>query len=415
MAGDITHLGQLTSDPANARKHNPRNVGLIEQALNEVGAARSIVIDEHGTVLAGNATIEAAAAAGIERVQVVDADGETIIAVRRRNLTPEQKKRLAYFDNRTAELADWNIEQLLEDRDNGLDLAAVGFTDAELAELLAGVDTGTEGLTDPDAVPAVPEVPVTQPGDLWLLGRHRLLCGDSTNATDTARLTDGASVALCVTSPPYGVGKEYESDGIDGWRKLMADLLPMIASVSPLAAINLADVRVGPGHREVHTYGEMVALCDRAGLSLIGTRIWAKPPAWAQGPYWLSSYRAVDDFEYIGIFGTADYIDRTAAEWKYRGVWEITSVVANKQHSASFPVELPSRLIELLCDRDATVYDPFLGSGTTLIAAEQLGRTCYGMEISPAYCDVICRRYFEFTGVEPVRERDGATWSEVAP
>lgn len=134
--GEMIHIGQLTPDPANARKHNPRNVGLIERALGEVGAARSIVIDENGVVLAGNATVEAAAAAGIERMQVVDADGETIIAVRRRNLTPDQKKRLALFDNRTSELADWDIEQLLADRDAGIDLASVGFSDFELAELL---------------------------------------------------------------------------------------------------------------------------------------------------------------------------------------------------------------------------------------------------------------------------------------
>jgi ParB-like chromosome segregation protein Spo0J len=137
MADEITHIGQFTPDPTNARKHNPRNVGLIEQALNEVGAARSIVIDEAGVVLAGNATIEAAAAAGIERVQVVDADGETIIAVRRRHLTPEQKKRLAIFDNRTAELADWDTEQILAERDEGLDLSTLGFSEHELAELLA--------------------------------------------------------------------------------------------------------------------------------------------------------------------------------------------------------------------------------------------------------------------------------------
>lgn len=130
---ETTHLKDLKPDPKNARKHTPRNVGTIVDALHEVGAGRSIVIDENNVVLAGNATIEAAAEAGIEKVQVVDADGETIIAVRRSNLTPKQKTRLALFDNRAAELAEWDSDILktLEPEEIG-DL----FTDAELAELL---------------------------------------------------------------------------------------------------------------------------------------------------------------------------------------------------------------------------------------------------------------------------------------
>ena len=134
MTKAIDNLGDLTPDPRNARRHNARNVGLIEDALNEVGAARSIVIDEDGVVLAGNATIEAAAQVGIERVQVVDADGETIIAVRRSGLTPEQKTKLALFDNRAAELAEWDASVLAELADT-TDLSDL-FRDEELALLL---------------------------------------------------------------------------------------------------------------------------------------------------------------------------------------------------------------------------------------------------------------------------------------
>ncbi len=114
MTDKLDHIGQLRPDPHNARKHNPRNVEMIERSLHEVGAARSIVIDEEGNILAGNATVEAAALAGIEKVKVVEADGETIIAVRRSGLTEEQKRRLALYDNRTAELADWDVEVLEE-------------------------------------------------------------------------------------------------------------------------------------------------------------------------------------------------------------------------------------------------------------------------------------------------------------
>jgi len=133
---EITKIADLTPDRENARRHGERNVGMIVDALHEVGAARSIVIDEDGLILAGNATIEAAAIAGIERVRVVDADGETIIAVRRKGLTAEAKKRLALFDNRTAELADWNPDQLLADLEGGLDLSGL-FGKDELDILLA--------------------------------------------------------------------------------------------------------------------------------------------------------------------------------------------------------------------------------------------------------------------------------------
>lgn len=134
----MDHIGDLTSDPQNARRHTPRNVGSIEAALREVGAARSIVIDENGVVLAGNATIEAAAAAGIERLQVVEADGETIIAVQRKNLTPEQKRRLALFDNRAAELAEWDTEVLAALAGEGADFSGL-WSDDDLAALLAHV------------------------------------------------------------------------------------------------------------------------------------------------------------------------------------------------------------------------------------------------------------------------------------
>ncbi len=195
-------LDALTPDPRNARKHTARNLATIEAALREVGAARSVVVDEHGVVLAGNATVAAAASAGIARVRVVDADGSELIAVRRSGLTPEQKRRLTLFDNRAADLAEWDTEvlaSLAEDTD-----LALLWDDAELLDLLASVNDGVgEPLTDPDEVPEVPEDPVTQPGNLWLLGEHRLLCGDATSMGDVARLMAGERSPLMPTDPPY--------------------------------------------------------------------------------------------------------------------------------------------------------------------------------------------------------------------
>ena len=162
LAKSITSLADLTPDPANARKHNPRNVGMIRDALGEVGAARSIVIDEAGVVLAGNATVEAAADAGMSRVQVVDADGETIIAVRRTGLTPEQKARLALYDNRTAELADWDADVLKRLQGEGVDLSKL-WDEAGLLEVLkqvpdfAPVGEDEQGRLDQKAPVTCPE------------------------------------------------------------------------------------------------------------------------------------------------------------------------------------------------------------------------------------------------------------------
>jgi len=137
---DITHIKDLKPDQRNARKHNARNIGMIEDALNEVGAARSIVIDEDGRILAGNGTVEAAAQAGIERVKVVEADGEEIVAVRRRGLTEKQKRRLALFDNRTAELAEWEIDVVREIVAEDAEALKGMFGEQELKGLLAQVE-----------------------------------------------------------------------------------------------------------------------------------------------------------------------------------------------------------------------------------------------------------------------------------
>jgi len=155
MSDDTTTLAALVPDPANRRHHPPRNVDMIADALRAVGAARSIVIDEHNEVLAGNGVIEAAAAAGISRLQIVDADGQTLVAVRRSGLTPEQKRELAIYDNRTAELATWDLQQLQADHDVDLDLRP-WWTEAEELMLLGTAVEPTWGgmpeFTQPDAM-----------------------------------------------------------------------------------------------------------------------------------------------------------------------------------------------------------------------------------------------------------------------
>ena len=178
---DIDHISDLKQDRENRRQHNPRNVGMIVDALHEVGPARSIVIDEGGNILAGNATVEAAAEAGIEKVLVVDADGETLVAVRRSGLTPEMKRRLALYDNRTAELANWDIDQLLADVNAGMSFDGV-FRQDEIDELLAEVREA-EAAEDPgaqiDRAAELQEKWQTAMGQVWGMGAYTVCpeCG----------------------------------------------------------------------------------------------------------------------------------------------------------------------------------------------------------------------------------------------
>jgi ParB-like chromosome segregation protein Spo0J len=196
-------LTDLPPDPRNARKHPARNLALLEQSLREVRAARSVVVDEHGVVLAGNATVAAAKQAGIATVRIIDADGTELVAVRRLGLTPEQKRRLALLDNRAAELAEWDTE-ILASLAEDIDLSGLWEPD-ELADLLAAGDAPPALLGDPEDVPDLPADPITQPGDLGLLGLHRLLCGDATKAEGVQRLMMGERAACLWTDPPYGV------------------------------------------------------------------------------------------------------------------------------------------------------------------------------------------------------------------
>jgi DNA modification methylase len=207
----MASISDLRSDHKNARKRTDRSAKLIAESLQRYGAARSIVIDEDNRILAGNGTIEGAKAAGIQNIRVIETDGTEIIAVKRTGLTEDEKIGLALADNRTSDLSDWDkdmLQQLSAEHD-----LTPWFDADDLAEILGEAEQlPTEGLTDADDVPEAPEEPVTKLGDLWVLGKHRVMCGDSTVITDVERLMAGAKAALMHADPPYGMGKA--SDGV---------------------------------------------------------------------------------------------------------------------------------------------------------------------------------------------------------
>ena len=390
----MTTLKDLTPDPKNRRRHTSRNVEMISEAIAKVGTGRSIVIDEDDVVLAGNATIKAAGLAGLTKLRVVEAEGDEGIAVRRRGLTSEQKRALAIYDNRTAELAEWDAEQLAEDVDAGLDLGAF-FEPVELDELLPPPDV--EGLTDPDAVPE-PRATDIKTGDLFTLGDHRLLCGDSTKAEDVARVMEGATPFLCVTDPPYGVnydpnwrnveakkghlaysdrrvGKVTNDDRAD-WRETWA-LTPsdVIYSWHPPGATSL-----------IHA----TALQD-SGFVLRMQIIWAK----SNFPIGRGDYHVRHEPCWYAV--RKGKASRRTDDRTQSTLWKI-NLDKNVEggHSTQKPVECMRKPIEN--HEPCEVYDPFCGSGTTIIAAEQLGRKCYAIEIEPSYCQVTIDRWEAFTG-----------------
>lgn len=384
MAKPITNLADLRPDPKNARRHTPRNVGMIERALGDVGAARSIVVDEDGVVLAGNATIEAAAAAGIERVQVVDADGQTLIAVRRAGLTPEQKAHLALYDNRTAELAEWDVEALAE-LGEAIDLSQF-WTRDELAELL------TDGLAKPgaggDDFDITPQDGPTRvrPNEIWSLGEHRLLCGDSTKREDVERLMGGKRAALLATDPPYNVGIYYGKQTDD--RKVLEEY-ECFSRAWFAAWQNVSDRQiVTPGYNNLWTW-------MRAFDKPYHVAPWTKTNAMTRG-----HVARFSCFEPVLFYGRPWKRERANDVFDYPVSAQTlkTGETLTDLHPCPKPVGLWVDLLENYSERDERVADAFGGSGTMVVAAERMKRQGFVMELSPEYCDVILRRWEAETG-----------------
>ena len=394
MPDSTMHLSDLRplTDRENARRRTPRSAAMLVESLHAVGAARSGVVDEDLRILAGNGTYEALAQAGIEKVRIVEADGNEWIVVQRKGLTEEQKKKLALYDNRTGELAMWDAEVILEQAKE-IDLSGM-WTEEELKELLNGV-AGNNGAEDPGAqIDRAEELRKkwgTERGQLWQIGRHRLMCGDSTQAEDVERLMGGAVPHLTVTDPPYGVkydpswrqeaakaghlayaerrvGKVVNDDKSDwsaAWKLVPGDV---IYSWHPPGATSL-----------IHA----AALQD-SGFVLRMQIIWAK----SNFPIRRGDYHVQHEPCWYGVRKGKPSLrkdDRTQTT-----LWKI-NLDKNVEggHSTQKPIECMARPIR---NHEGDCYDPFIGSGTTMVAAEQLGRICYGMEISPAYVAVCLER-----------------------
>jgi len=353
---------------------------MVTEALEKIGAARSIVIDEAGVVLAGNGVREAAIAAGISKVRIVDTDRDTMIAVRRSGLTPAEKRALAIYDNRTAELAEWNVPQLQADLAAGLTLEP-WFAEDELGALLKAAPGGR---TPPDQVPPLRATSITR-GALFQLGRHRLLCGDATRPAEVAAVMDGARAGLVLTDPPYG----YNQPGVpgDAPENLEALLRGTVAALPAGDAVLVA-------FQSPRTFPLLLDEL-RAGGWTFERMLWFYKTAQMANQWrgWIIKSDAIAVYSR----GQPAWLDVHPYQHDVYSVTELNHELPAGigWHGSVKPAAVVRDVMSRI---GGTVFDPFLGSGTTLVAAEQIGRRCCGMELEPAYCQVIVDRWEAFTG-----------------
>lgn len=399
-----TPIEQVIPYARNPRK-NDAAIAKVAASIREFGFRQPIVVDEAMTIIVGHTRLEAARQLGMADVPVHIADG----------LSAAQIKAYRLADNRVAQEAEWDNEMLAVELgdlgDMGFDLGLTGFTDDELAALLA--ESTEEGLTDEDAAPEPQPNPITEPGEMWMCGNHRVVCGDSTVATDVERVLGGVTPLLMVTDPPYGV--EYDS----GWREsAMPEKNTHNGARGKVENDDTADWRdawaLFPGDvayvwhagNKANIVADSLTSCD---LHIRAQIIWVKHQfVISRGhyhPHHEPCWYAVRKGK-TGHWGGGR---------KQSTVWQIDKPLKSETgHSTQKPVECMRRPIENNSAPGQPVYDPFLGSGTTMIAAETTGRVCYGLELSPAYVDVIVKRWQEFTGKTATLDGDGRTFAEVS-
>ena len=397
----VVDIADFKQDHKNARRRTEQSKQLIAHSIGRFGAARSIVVDEDNRILAGNGTIDGAKTSGIERVRVIEADGDEVIAVRRRGLSEDDKVGLALADNRTSDLSEWDgemLQQLAEDHD-----LTPWFEENDLAELRNETTLDpVEGNTDPDEVPDVPEEPITKPGDLWVLGNHRLLCGDSTNPQHVERLMDGKKADMVFTDPPYNIDYGNIKHPKFKQRSIENDNMSIGAFADFCSAFVVSIKTCCDGC--IYVFGPpgpdgrvMFTALDKA-LHCSTTIVWNKDQfTLGRGKYQNKYEPCWFGWNTSGANFTED---RTLTN-----VWDFPRPRSSDLHPTMKPVELVENALGHSSSTKALVLDLFGGSGTTLIACERIRRNARLMELDPAYCDVIVKRWEDFTGNTAICEQ----------
>ncbi len=449
---DYRKVETLIPFARNPRTHSDAQVAKIAASIVEYGWTNPVLVDGDNGVIAGHGRLAAARKLGLDEMPVIELG----------HLTPAQKRAYVISDNRLALDAGWDEEllalELAELSEAGYDLALTGFDESEIDALLNDETTGGDGEQEEagddaaDDVPETPAIPVSRAGDVWALGAHRLICGDAADASVLATLMQGERARLCFTSPPYGNQRDYTTGGIADWDALMRGVFAML----PMADDAQVLVNLGLIHRD----NEFVPYWD-GWLGWMRTQSWRRFAwyVWDQGPGMPGDWagRFAPSFEFVFHFNRASRKPNKIVPCKHAGQeshlradgsstamrskegevggWthagqptqdsripdSVIRVMRHKgkigkdiDHPAVFPVALPEFVVQAFTDRGDVVFEPFGGSGTTMLAAERTGRVCRSVEIAPEYVDVAVHRFQQnHPGVPVTLVATGQSFDEV--
>lgn len=376
-------------------RHNAQAVAKLAASIKEFGFRQPIVVDSAMVIIVGHTRLLAAQQLGLTEVPVHIAEG----------LSSAQVKAYRLADNRVAEEATWDDDlltiELGELSEEGFSLDLTGFDTDELDKLLAG--DGTLGLTDEDAVPEVPKEAVTKPGDIWILGNHRLLCGDATDLSAVEKLLNGSLADMVFTDPPYnvnytgsatdkehGVNRAIKNDNLgEGFYQFL------VKSCGNMLTVCKGAIYICMSSSELHTLHK--AFQEAGGY-------WSTFIIWAKNHFSMGRSDYQRQYEPI-LYGWKNGSKHYWCGARDQGdVWFVKKPQVNDLHPTMKPVELVERALENSSKSRDIILDCFGGSGSTLIACEKTGRSARLLELDPKYCDVIVKRWEEFTGKEAVLE-----------
>jgi DNA modification methylase len=456
----------------NSRTHSDEQIAQVAASIQEFGWTNPILVDAGGVIIAGHARVLAARKLGMAEVPVIVLD----------HLSPAQKRALVIADNKLALNAGWDEEllhtELASLQEDGFDLDLVGFSVDELDELLGPIEPPDQPDEAAEEVPEPPVQPVTQAGDVWLIGPHRLICGDCRDMAVVNELFGSVRANVAITSPPYATQREYDPssgfkpvppDQYVEWFRAVASGIESILEPDGSYLLNIKE-HAEDGERSLYVKDLVLAHKRQWGWRFVDEFCWRKtdngvPGGWnnrfknAWEPVFhlcrqqnikfhpeAVGHASADCFDYSpdnptsrsgsGLLGTGPrgasaslppkgseawgHMRRKLVDGKHEGIARPSNVIEVKtessqgSHSAPFPRALVEFFVKAFSDAGDTVYDPFLGSGTTMAAAHVLGRNGYGCEISPAYCDVIARRMTNLAGLTPALATTGQAFVDVA-
>ena len=426
---------------------------MIEESLRRNKAGRSILIDENNESLAGEGTTRSAIEAGIKEVIIVETTGDQLVAVKRTDLSENAKAEMVMFDNRATDTSGWDntktAEMLAKIRDAGTELSVFGYTDADLKKFQAKTQD-EESLNSSeisfDKGAELNKKWKVQKNDVWVIGNHRLLCGDASDRTNLNRLMNGQIVQLVMTSPPYADQRKTQYGGIPedkywAWFQKIQKEIQEILHETGVFILNIKP-HARASQRSLYVFDLVTSMVRQEGWLFVDEFVWLRtgipqqvvnrfknafePCYWFARSEKFAWYPAQVQHKSKVVplalgKGGGDQVTASKEQGKGGGAiqkneivegWAYPSNVLNfKQnadalgHSAAFPVQLPSFFIEAMTLEGQSVYDPFAGSGTTMVASQSLGRACYSVEMKPEHCAIILERMVNTFGCKPIKEK----------